>query len=72
MNLHPRVIKGTFRPLRAAVMLAKSPTLTPALEVLMRRLAFALVALATISLAACTSPTGPSTRNDGVTENVGH
>ena len=38
----------------------------------MRRLAFALVVLATISLAACTSPTGPSTRNDGVTENVGH
>ena len=38
----------------------------------MRRFALALVALATISLAACTSPTGPSTHNDGVTENTGH
>lgn len=38
----------------------------------MRRLALALVALATISLAACTSPTGPSSRNDGVTENTGN
>ena len=37
----------------------------------MRRIAFALVALATISLAACTSPTGPSSHN-GVTENTGN
>ena len=37
----------------------------------MRRFAIALIALATISMAACTSPTGPS-RNDGVTESNGH
>ena len=38
----------------------------------MRRLTLALVALATISMAACTSPTGPSSHNDGVTENPGN
>lgn len=37
----------------------------------MRRLTLALVALATISMAACTSPTGPSSHN-GVTENPGN
>ena len=36
----------------------------------MRRIALALLALATISMAACVSPTGP--RADGVTESSGH
>ncbi len=36
----------------------------------MRRIALALIALATISMAACTSPTAP-TRN-GVTESNGN
>jgi hypothetical protein len=36
----------------------------------MRRIALALIALATISMAACTSPTAP--RADGVTESNGH
>jgi hypothetical protein len=37
----------------------------------MRRIALALIALATISMAACTSPTAPS-RADGVTESNGN
>ena len=37
----------------------------------MRRIALAMIALATISMAACVSPTGPS-RADGVTESNGH
>lgn len=37
----------------------------------MRRIALALIAVATVSMAACISPTAPS-RADGVTESSGH
>lgn len=37
-----------------------------------RHIAIALLALASISLAACTSPTGPSTQHNGTYEGSGN
>ena len=70
-NLHHSVTIGAFPTGGAVSTLGHDRTPPLALEVLMRRIALALIAVATVSMAACISPTAPS-RADGVTESSGH